>query len=225
MEQQEENNRRPLAVRGLSITKRVAVWLSAKNITPNQISILSVAFSAVGLAFSVAYNYFPSSIWLLLIPVAIQMRLLCNLFDGMVAVEGGKKTPAGELFNDVPDRIADPLLILAAGFVGISQYSLPLAWTASLLAVLTAYIRVLGVSMGCDADFRGPMAKQHRMALLTVVLLIMFADQTFSLLPSPFIYLMDATLVLMIIGCIYTAWRRLRRVYELKAEQFNNDDH
>lgn len=219
MESQQEKNRRPLAVRNLSIAKRIAVWLSSKNITPNQISLMSMAFAALGLAFGVGYHLFPSAVWLLFIPLAIQMRLLCNLFDGMVAVEGGKKTPAGELFNDVPDRIADPLLILAAGFVGVSQFALPLAWTAALLAVLTAYIRVLGVSMGCEADFRGPMAKQHRMALLTLVCLLMFANQTFELLPAPFIYTMDATLGVMVIGCLYTSWRRLKTIYDTKAKQ------
>ncbi|WP_260259164.1 CDP-alcohol phosphatidyltransferase family protein [Vibrio intestinalis] len=223
MQPQEEKNRRPLAVRNLSIAKRIAVWLSNKNITPNQISLMSMAFAALGLAFAVGYHFFPSAVWLILIPVAIQMRLLCNLFDGMVAVEGGKKTPAGELFNDVPDRIADPLLILAAGFIGVSQFALPLAWTAALLAVLTAYIRVLGVSMGCEADFRGPMAKQHRMALLTVICLVMFADQVFVILPEPFIYTMDVTLGVLVVGCLYTSWRRLKAIYDAKAKQFSMD--
>jgi len=41
---------------------------------------------------------------------------VCNLLDGMVAIEGGLKTPAGELFNDVPDRISDPLILVGAGY-------------------------------------------------------------------------------------------------------------
>ena len=34
----------------------------------------------------------------------IQLRLVCNLLDGMVAVEGGMKTKSGELYNDVFGR-------------------------------------------------------------------------------------------------------------------------
>ncbi len=34
-------------------------------------------------------------------------------------------------------------------------------------AVLTAYLRELGRAEGLAPDFRGPMAKQHRMAALT----------------------------------------------------------
>ncbi|MCD6704771.1 CDP-alcohol phosphatidyltransferase family protein, partial [Vibrio cholerae] len=114
------------------------------------------------------YHYYPAPLWLILAALSIQARLLCNLFDGMVAVEGGKKTPAGELFNDVPDQIADPLLILGAGFVTTSALGMTLAWLCELLAVLPAYIRVLEVSLGGEADFQGPMVKQHRMVVLTL---------------------------------------------------------
>ncbi|WP_076585096.1 CDP-alcohol phosphatidyltransferase family protein [Vibrio ostreicida] len=209
MVDQHKSNRRPLAVRNSAITKHIARWLSQKNLAPNHISIMSIAFAALGLAFAVVYHLWPAPIWLLFFAATIQLRLLCNLFDGMVAVEGGKQTPAGELFNDVPDRIADPLLIMAGGLVTGSDFGLSLAWIAALLSVFTAYIRVLGVSMRCQADFRGPMAKQHRMALLTLTLLLMAFNQWFTLLPNMSLYLMDIALVIMIVGCALTSWRRL----------------
>ncbi|UPQ89695.1 CDP-alcohol phosphatidyltransferase family protein [Vibrio sinaloensis] len=215
---QPESNRRPLAVRDISVIKRVAVWLSQKNITPNQISLMSILFATGGLAFAVGYHFQPEPTWLVLFALMIQMRLLCNLFDGMVAVEGGKKTPAGELFNDVPDRIADPLLIVAAGWVAHSAFAMSLAWTAALLAVLSAYIRVLGVSMGCAADFRGPMAKQHRMALLTVTLLVTAISQWLEMLPSVSDYMMDIALAVMVIGCSITCWRRLLSIFKTKQQ-------
>ena len=40
-----------------------------------------------------------------------------------------------------------------------------------MLAVGTAYIRQAGGAMGLPQDFCGPMAKQHRMFVLTVTLL------------------------------------------------------
>ena len=71
--------------------------------------------------------------------VFIQCRLLCNLFDGMVAVEGGKGTPSGELFNDIPDRIADPLILIAAGYATtVVPWAAPLGWAAGLGAVFGA---------------------------------------------------------------------------------------
>jgi phosphatidylglycerophosphate synthase len=52
---------------------------------------------------------------LLLAAAAIQLRLLCNLLDGMLAVEGGLKTPLGELYNEIPDRLADVAILAGAG--------------------------------------------------------------------------------------------------------------
>ncbi|WP_120511888.1 CDP-alcohol phosphatidyltransferase family protein [Photobacterium salinisoli] len=219
-----ESNRRPLAVRDTALTKRIAVWLSQKNITPNQISLMSIVFAVIGLAALMCYKSFALSVLLLVAAVCIQLRLLCNLFDGMVAVEGGKQTPAGELFNDVPDRIADPMFIIAAGLATQSDIGMTLAWLCALVAVLTAYVRVLGVSMGCPADFRGPMAKQHRMALLTVSLLVLFVSQVFALQPEILAYTLDAALAIMLVGSVITTWRRLVGIYRFKAaEQANKE--
>jgi phosphatidylglycerophosphate synthase len=83
----------------------------------------------------------------------------------MVAIEGGKKSAVGALYNEFPDRIADSLLIVALGYcIGWPA----LGWFGALAAALTAYVRVFGGSLGLAQDFRGPMAKQQRMAVLTV---------------------------------------------------------
>jgi phosphatidylglycerophosphate synthase len=47
-----------------------------------------------------------------------------------------------------------------------------LGWLTGLLAVLTAYIRVLGGALGQPQDFGGMLPKQRRMAVLTLALLI-----------------------------------------------------
>lgn len=106
----------------------------------------------------------PSTSGLLLAALCVQLRLLCNLLDGMVAIEGGKFSSLGKLYNEVPDRVADSVLIVALGYAANLSW---LGWLGALLAALTAYIRLLGGTLGFVQDFRGPMAKQHRMALLT----------------------------------------------------------
>ena len=35
----------------------------------------------------------------------------------MVAIEGGKKSANGDLYNDMPDRFADALFIIPVGYV------------------------------------------------------------------------------------------------------------
>jgi phosphatidylglycerophosphate synthase len=91
------------------------------------------------------------------------------MLDGMVAVEGGKGSPTGALYNEVPDRIADSLFIVAVGYAVDLAW---LGWCSALLAALTAYIRALGGALGLPQDFRGPMAKPHRMAVLTLGCLV-----------------------------------------------------
>lgn len=155
------SNRRPLKTRSALWAQSVARTLARTAITPNQISAASVVVAAIGAAALLTLT--PP--WSLLVCAAcIQLRLLCNMLDGMVAVEGGKGTATGALYNEFPDRIADSLFIVAVGYaVGVAW----LGWCSALLAALTAYIRAIGGSLGLPQDFRGPMAKPHRMAVLT----------------------------------------------------------
>ncbi len=76
----------------------------------------------------------------------------------MVAVEGGRRTPTGDLFNEVPDRVADTLVLVGAGW-GLAQAGLPwaepLGWAAALAAMATAYIRALADGHGLRGCFLG----------------------------------------------------------------------
>lgn len=209
MKEEKTLNRRVLKVRDARYAKKIASWLSGKSVTPNQISLASIGFAALSaVCFSVWRD--TSVIMPLLAALFIQMRLLCNLFDGMVAVEGKKSTASGELFNDVPDRAADVLILVAAGYsiMGVS-WGGELGWFVGVLAVLTAYVRTLTTSMGVPADFQGPMAKQHRMALLTAGCILASLEQVFF--DSNNIILL--VLLVMATGCMFTLYRRLRHAY------------
>lgn len=160
------DNRRPIAARGLAPIQRIAAALARAGVSPNAVSVASIVFAAAGAA---ALLWLPSPWGALLCVVAIQGRLLCNLFDGMIAIEFGKQSATGALYNEVPDRIADSLFLLALGMAAGEPW---LGWLAALLAVATAYIRTLGGALGLAQDFRGPMAKQQRMALMTLACLL-----------------------------------------------------
>jgi phosphatidylglycerophosphate synthase len=206
-------NRRPLKVREAKFSQRFARWLSQRSVTPNQISLASVFFALLAAVCLIAMPEAEgTAVWGLpiLTAVFIQCRLLCNLFDGMVAVEGGKSTPSGELFNDVPDRIADPLILVAAGYATtVVPWAAALGWAAGLGAVMTAYSRTLGVAVGAPVDFRGPMAKQHRMAVMTFACLMI----AFEPLLWPRGWVLIATLVAIVVGCVITVARRVRAAY------------
>lgn len=164
------DNRRPIAARATGWARALSTALARSSITPNQISLISMFFAAVG-AIVLVWGFSP---WgLLLAAICVQLRLLCNLLDGMVAVECGKQTATGGLYNEFPDRVADSLLIVALGYAAMYPW---LGWLGALLAALTAYVRVFGGSAGLDQDFRGPMAKPQRMAVLTLACVISAAE-------------------------------------------------
>lgn len=158
--------RRPIAARDSGWARATARVLARSAITPNKLSCLSVVFALGGATVLIAW---PTATGLLLCALCILLRLLCNMFDGMVAVEGGKGTATGALYNEIPDRIADSLFLIALGYAIASPW---LGWLCALLAALTAYIRSLGGSLGQVQDFRGPMAKPHRMWLLGIALVL-----------------------------------------------------
>src|SRR4051812_23358387 len=164
--------RRPIRARDTRWAAGCARFLATHGFQPNQISVAS-AFVAAGagtcLWFSGAAPSGRAGLLLVAAAVLIQVRLLCNLFDGMVAVEGGLKTKSGEIFNELPDRFADAFILIGAGYAAPRIEWMPLlGWAAAVLAVMTAYVRSLGASAGASQQFCGPMAKQQRMALVTL---------------------------------------------------------
>jgi len=193
-------NRRPLKTRSSRWAQRVAASLVATEITPDQISVMSMVFAGIGAAVLVAVDAPWSPV---LFAACIQMRLLCNLLDGMVALEGGKKSALGSLYNEIPDRLADSVIIVAVGYAVHVSW---LGWCGALLAALTAYIRVLGGALGLPQDFRGPMAKPHRMALLTVGSLLAAPER--ALWGTR--YTLLAALALLVVGSLVTCATRTR---------------
>lgn len=175
-------NRRPLKTRSKGWATGMAASLGKAGVSPDTISFLSVAFAGLGSAALLLGGMTEGPgriVWLLLAAVCIQLRLLANMMDGMVAVEHGRGGPAGPIWNELPDRIADVLFLVAAGYGAVSAGIVAgewLGWTAGVLAVMTAYVRELGRGLGFPADFRGPMAKPHRMFVLTVACVTSMAE-------------------------------------------------
>ena len=166
-------DRRPLASRDTAWARRIASTLARSSVTPNQISTVSIVFAALSAWALVDAR----PLALVGAALCVQLRLLCNLIDGMVAIEGGKQSATGALYNEFPDRIADSLFLVALGYAcGVAW----LGWLAALLAALTAYVRATGGALGLAQDFRGPMAKPHRMAVLTVACLIGAAEMQWN---------------------------------------------
>lgn len=209
--------RRPLATRDAGWARALARAFARAGVNPNAISFASLvcaglgtcAFATLGAATGGARVALA-----LAAAAAIQLRLLANLLDGLVAVEHGRKQATGDLWNEVPDRVADVAFFLGAGY-GLSGLALEvrgdalgplLGWSAAALALATAYVRQLGGALGLAQDFRGPMAKQQRMFVLTLGALACAVD---GRLPWPPGSLLAGALALIVLGAAATCVRRL----------------
>lgn len=207
------SERRPIASRNSKLAERIAKSLAERGVSPNHISQASMVFAALaGLAFWLSGMTSGVLYGACLVGAALgcQFRLLCNLFDGMVAVEGGRGTPDGPFWNEAPDRVADTMILVG---LGLGAGYPALGWAAAALAIGTAYVRELGSAQGLSADFSGPMAKPQRMATATVAAIIAI------FVPAIFGWsVLNIALWIIILGSLGTVLRRsLTMVAALKS--------
>jgi len=213
-----DENRRPISQRSHGWAKWLVGVLVRSGVTPNFISFTSIVFAAfAGVCFyAIALATGPGDRILLCLGAALfcQLRLLANMMDGMVAVEAGKASRDGMIWNELPDRFADIFVLVGAGYcvakLGLADAAL--GWAAAVAAVMTAYVREVCRAAGAPADFSGPMAKPHRMFVMTMAALIAATTPLWSEAPSA----MQGRIVLLalwivLIGSILTALNRARR--------------
>ncbi|MGH7134004.1 MAG: CDP-alcohol phosphatidyltransferase family protein [Phycisphaerales bacterium] len=223
------SDRRPLASRNSRVMKALAAWLAGRRCSPNLISLAGM-FAGIIAGGLLAWTGHGAEGWVargcyLGAAACVQFRLLCNLIDGMVAVEGGMKSVVGDLYNDVPDRVSDVGTLVGAGYAAASCPEL--GYLAAIVAVMTAYIRAVGKALTGVADYRGPMAKQQRMAAITVVCVYLgAAPEAWRPVLEPVVQsaatgdirwrgafgLMALALAIIALGGVATCWRRLSAI-------------
>lgn len=157
------------------------------------------------------------------VALMVQLRLLANLFDGMVAIQTNRASPVGELYNELPDRVSDAAILIGAGYaIGGSAAA---GYVAALLAVATAYVRAVGKSSTGLNDYCGPMAKPQRMAVVTVGCLLL------AVLPSrwwaawgPHAGIMAVVTVIVALGSAATCVRRTVRIARVLRDRESGDE-
>ncbi len=201
-------HRRPIWARQTAWAAHLAQGLIKLGLRPNQVSVMSLVFSLGAAGSLMALPQVGSSwrVWLPLVAIlCIALRGLCNLLDGMMAVEGGFRTRSGDVFNELPDRFSDAVTLLGLGFSGgFSGIGPTLGWAAALLAAIVAFTRVLGVQAGASAYYCGPMAKTARMVVV-VVACVGLSGELLAGLPQRSA---AVGLGVIVAGCLVTIARR-----------------
>src|SRR5881396_2916365 len=211
-------DRRPIATRNRKWAQAATAWLAARNVSPNAISIAGmwaciVAGIALGLTSISDYRI----LWLVA-ALGAQLRLTANMLDGMVALASRRASKEGELYNEIPDRVSDAAVFIGAGFAWGGNVTL--GYIATILSIFTAYVRAAGKIAGAPNEFCGPMAKQHRMLVITVgCIYSAVVPRSWQIFHSDNLEfgVMTLGLVVIVIGCSVTVARRLQRIaYALK---------
>jgi len=215
----EGTDRRAIPQRSTTWATKLADVMVSLRLTPNRISVWSLVFALIGALGFIGSVLVTSdgarATWLLVAVVCIPLRLLFNMLDGMLAVEKGMHTPTGDLFNEVPDRLADLVLLAAAGYAtagtwaaGGVDWGIVLGWSAAAAAILTAYVRTLGAANGVGNFFDGPMAKPTRMWVLVIAILISLTEPLFDARGL----MLALGLAIILLGSSITVIVRLRRI-------------
>jgi phosphatidylglycerophosphate synthase len=135
------------------------------------------------------------------------------MLDGMVALASGRDSKVGELYNEVPDRVSDAAVFIGAGYAWGGNVAL--GYIATILAIFTAYVRAAGKIAGAPNEFAGPMAKQHRMLVITIACLYsVVVPRSFQILHLDDFDMgvMSVALTVIIAGCVITVLRRFKRI-------------
>src|SRR5437870_3629810 len=206
-------DRRPIATRNRKWAQAATAWLAARRVSPNAISIAGMCACIVaGIALGVTSVVDYRVLWIIA-ALGAQLRLTANMLDGMVALASGRASKLGELYNEVPDRVSDAAVFIGAGFA--LGGNIALGYIATILAVFTAYVRAAGKIAGAPNEFCGPMAKQHRMLVVTLICLYSaITPRSWQMITfnDSQIGLMSFGLVIIIAGCAFTVIRRVSRI-------------
>lgn len=205
--------RRPLATRERAWAKALASRLARAGISPNAISLIGLLcglFAGAALAAtSQAEGWWQRGAWLAG-AAFVQLRLLANMLDGMVALESGQRSRVGYLYNEMPDRASDTAALVGLGYATGGDATLGFA--AAVLAMFTAYVRALGKAAGAGEEFCGPMAKPQRMFVVTLAALAAATGPRVWFVDDPRIGWAWAALAIVALGSTVTAARRIARV-------------
>jgi phosphatidylglycerophosphate synthase len=208
-------DRRPIATRNRKWAQASTAWLASRNVSPNAISIVGMCTCiTAGLALGLTSIQYNRVFWVIA-ALGSQLRLTANMLDGMVALASGRASKTGELYNEIPDRVSDAAVFIGAGFAWGGNIAL--GYIATILAIFTAYVRAAGKIAGAPNEFCGPMAKQHRMLVMTIACVYStVVPRSWQVLQfhGVEIGVMSIALSVIIAGCLITVVRRLDRIAE-----------
>lgn len=145
-------------------------WLHRRGVTANQVTVLA-ALVSVAVAAIVGLRAGTHPVLFALLPAWMLLRMALNAVDGMLAREFGQQSTLGAYLNELGDVIADTALYLC--LLAVPGMSWPPLVALVVGAALTEYAGVLGLMVGAQRRYDGPMGKSDRAFVVGVLGLLL----------------------------------------------------
>lgn len=145
-------------------------WLHRRGVTANQVTVLA-ALVSVAVAAIVGLRAGTHPALFALLPAWMLLRMALNAVDGMLAREFGQQSTLGAYLNELGDVIADTALYLC--LLAVPGMTWPPLVALVVGAALTEYAGVLGLMVGAQRRYDGPMGKSDRAFVVGVLGLLL----------------------------------------------------
>lgn len=143
--------------------------LHAAGLSANQITILAAVASAVVAAVLEIAAFTGWTVFFVLLPLWMAIRMALAFMDGILAREYGEASSLGVYLNELCDISAECLLYLPFALVaGVSSSGVVLL---VVLMVLCEFAGALGPAVGATRRYDGPMGKIERACIFSVLAL------------------------------------------------------
>lgn len=140
------------------LLRPAVVRLAAVGVTANAVTVAAAVLSIV---VGGCIALWPETRWLLLLlPAALFARMALNAIDGMLARQHNMRSRLGAILNELGDVVSDTALYLPLGLV--AAFHPALVVLVVVLAVISELTGVLGLTVGADRRYDGPMGKSDR---------------------------------------------------------------
>lgn len=174
--------------------------LATTGVTANHVTIAATVLSFI---VGAMIALFPQNRWpLLLIPPLLFLRMALNAIDGMLAREHAMKSSLGAILNELGDVLSDTALYLPLALVpGVNSIWIVIV---TILAILSEMTGVLGVQIGAQRRYDGPMGKSDRALVFGLLCLLLGIGIELD-------YFVDGLLMITALLLILTILKRARR--------------
>jgi archaetidylinositol phosphate synthase len=182
------------------------------NVHPD---VLTWAALVVSIFAGVLLNISFDRPWLALLAIPLLVaRLILNALDGMVAHQTGKARAAGEVLNEVSDRLSDLAIFIGLTLSPVVDNTLGLLATLAILMV--SFVGVLGKAVGAERVYSGVLGKADRLILLMIASLVYGLAPNFEVMGYS---IFGAMLVLFLPLASITILQRLDRILTVLSEK------